>query len=95
MFGYVIQIRDTFLVLAIVSLILYALVLSRTLAVPTGTDARKVYDTIYQFAHYMLLIPGILFLVIYLFFVLRVKYSAGKITSASKRIRKERASEQL
>ena len=93
MFGYVIQVRDALLILGIVCLILYGLVVSQTLATPIGTNTRRGYDMISEFSHYMLLIPGILLLALYLFFVLRVNYSSAKITRASKRIRKQREEE--
>lgn len=95
MFGYVIQIRDSLLVLGIFCIIMYSLILSRALATPADTNTRRGYDMIVQFSHYMLLLPGILFFALYLFFVLRVRYSAGKITGASKRIRKQRATQDL
>jgi hypothetical protein len=87
MFGYVIQLRDTLLVMGIICIIIYSVVLFQKLASPPNTNWSRGYDALLLFSTWMFLLPGVVFLAFYIFFRARVKHSAAKIASASKTLR--------
>ena len=87
MFGYVIQLRDTLLVIGVICIILFFLVFFRKLTLPPDTNWRRGYDGLLTFSIWMFLVPGIVFLLLYILFRARVKHSAAKIKAASNSLR--------
>jgi len=93
MFGYVIQIRDTLLIIGVICVILYFTVLTLDLSTTPGTNWRRGYDTLHSFTFWMVLLPGLVFLAGYVLLRARVKHSAGKITKISKNLRRKKNAE--
>ena len=93
MFGYVIQLRDTLLVIGIICIIIFLIVLFQDLVTTPGTNWRRGYDGLLTFSLWMFLVPGLIFLAFYVFFRARVKHSAAKIKAHSKSLRVKKNAE--
>ena len=91
MFGYVIQIRDTLIVIGICCVIAHIVIFIANWSTIPGTNWREAYDLLLNFSSWFILAPGILFIIVYFLLVARI----GSISGNAKKVSQAKQSKRV
>jgi uncharacterized membrane protein len=84
MFGYVIQIRDALFVLGICCVITHIIIYILKLSSTPNTNREEGYTLLLRFSSWVVLLPGIIFLLAYFLFRARVAHSRNNLVKTVK-----------